>query len=237
GTSRWDWHTAEFHLNLQTGELKHGRQESARPRITGGSLESWVINPPGTLVAALRPSAQGGGSDLVVMDPLGGRQLVYPRFVTRAGAILPGMLAWSADGVRVAAIAEAPEGGAGIVVLNVTDGEIARPVNALPVGAGARLLWSGSGRYILAGNLLVDLEQGTYRQLPGDPLKARGAWEPQGQRLLYSQEDWGVLMAVDPATAGTQGLGTGLLAGWTGPGRALLIRWPVSATRYVPIGH
>lgn len=239
GATRWDWVTTDRYLTLESKDLKNGRVEGFQPRLPA-NLESWAINPSGTMVAGLRSSAQGEARDLVTADVLGARQQVIPGFVTRAPGAGTAGIVWSADGARVGALTRSAANPnlSDLVSLTLADRSVTTLARDLPVPAGtARLAWSEDGRYLLAGHLLVDLETGAQTQLLGAPVSARGVWEPGGTRLLYSAEDWGSMLLVDAATGETQSLGAGMAVGWAEPGQLLLIRWPASTTRYVPLGQ
>lgn len=240
GATRWDWVTTDRYLELESKELENGRMEGFQPRLPA-NLESWALNPAGTLVAGLRAStAQSGVRDLVTADVLGARQQVTTGFVTRAPGTGTAGVIWSADGAQIGALTRAAANPnlSDFVSLTLADRSVTTPARDLPVPAGAaRLAWSDSGRYLLAGPLLVDLETGTQTQLPGAPETARGVWEPGGTRLLYSAEDWGTVMAVDAATGESQTLGAGLVVDWAEPGRAYMVRWTASTSRYIPLGQ
>ncbi|MDF2627972.1 MAG: hypothetical protein K0R39_1803 [Symbiobacteriaceae bacterium] len=239
GATRWDWVTTDRYLTLESQELKNGRVEGQQPRLPA-NLESWALSPSGHLVAGLRASAQGGLRDLVTADVVGARQQVAPGFVARAPGAGTAGVVWSADGARVGALAQSPASPdlSDLVTFTLADRSITALARDLPVPAGtARLAWSPDGRHMLAGTVLLNLETGARTQLPGTAETARGMWEPGGARLLYSAEDWGVTMLVDPATGEARELGRGLTVGWTEPGRIYLVRWPSSATRYMPLGH
>jgi hypothetical protein len=242
GTSHWDWQTTDLYLPLASPALKPGRVEGPQPRLTG-ELQSWVVNPQGTLVAGFRrptrPVSQPPGlADLVVRDLRGGREQVIPAFANHASpAVEMPYLAWSADGMRVLALSDREGAGAEVALVDLATLQRSVVAQGLPVqAAGTRLAWSAGGQWLLAGSLLVDLQTGTYRALPGDPALARGAWEPVGARLLYTARDWGEILLVDPAGGETVPMGPGLLVDWAEDGKAALIRWPASGSRYVPPG-
>lgn len=239
GATRWDWITTDRYLTLESKDLKNGRVEGFQPRLPA-NLESWAINPAGSQVAGLRASAQGGTHDLVVADVLGARQQVLPGFVTRAPGAGKAGVAWSADGAQVGALTRSAANPnlSDLVSLTLADRSVSTLARDLPVPAGtARLAWSADGRYVLAGTVLVDLESGAQTQLPGTPAGARGVWEPEGTRLVYSAEDWGDVTLIDAATGDTQPLGAGLVVEWAAPGQVFLIRWSAAATRYIPLGQ
>lgn len=245
GTTRWDWQTTDLVVDLATGTLKSGRVEGVQPRLTG-ELENWLVNPGATLVAGFRPGteatpAQPGARDMVVRDLRGGREQVFRGFALQAGAPGTGaFLAWSADGLKVAALSDRPgsPGSADLVVADIPTQQRRVLVQALPVAAvGTRLAWSPDGRYLLAGHLLVDLSTGQPQVLPGDPGTARGAWEPGGNRLLYSTRDWEALFLFDPTAGEPFPLGRGFLVDWEAQGKPLVIRWTASNSRYVPPGQ
>lgn len=239
GASRWDWRATEWYLDVRSGRVEPGRQDGVQARLSG-NLDSWVLNPRGTLLAGLRTGSKKGALDLVIMDARGGREQSFPGFALRLGAASAAtpVLAWSSDGTQVAVVSDAQDGSGGeLAVLTVLTGERSVLATGLPVSAGVRLGWSADGARLLAGNLLIDLAQGDHTRLPGEAYKARGEWEPEGSRLLYSESDWGEVTLFDPATGMGTPLGAGLLAGWTGPGRVALVRWPASQTRYVPVGQ
>lgn len=240
GAHQWDWRVDNMYVDLQTRTLKAGRVEGPQPRLTG-ELQAVTLNPHGTLVAGLRPSPGGQGlKDLVVREVRGGREQVFPGFVTQTGdAAEPVHLAWSRDGARIAAVADTDPAGPGAAVIAI---EVASRVRAVLAGSvpltsgGARLAWSDSGQYLLAANLLVDTRAGTFQPLPGEPKQVRGVFEPGGSRLFFSLQDWEHLAVIDAATGAMTPLGTGLLVDWAGPARLYLIRWDASATRYRPPG-
>ncbi|HLN62586.1 MAG TPA: hypothetical protein VK464_13655 [Symbiobacteriaceae bacterium] len=239
GTNRWDWQATDLYLDLASGEQKPGRVEGFQPRLTG-ELENWVLNPGATLVAGTRTS-RPGVKDLVIRDLRGGREQVIREFVRQVGSQQePVYLAWAPDGLRVAALTAPPDpaGGLQVVALDLPALQQVVLARDLPLkSTGARLSLSAGSRYLLAGNVLVDTAAGTQRPLPGDPAKVRGAWEPDGTRLLYATADWGDVLAVDAAGTELLPLGSGLLVDWSGPGTAYLIRWPAAATRYLPPGQ
>ncbi|HYF77317.1 MAG TPA: hypothetical protein VD973_09310 [Symbiobacteriaceae bacterium] len=240
GATRWDWVTTDRYLALESKDLKAGRVEGFQPRLPA-NLESWALNPAGTMVAGLRASAtQSGARDLVTADVVGARQQVVPGFVTRAPGGGNAGVVWSADGARVGALGRAAANPnlSVFVCLTLADRSVTTLARDVPVPAGtARLAWSAEGRYLLAGPVLVDLETGAQTQLPGSSETARGVWEPGGTRLLYSAEDWGAVMLVDAASGKAQALGDGLAVGWAGPGQAYIVRWSASSTRYIPLGQ
>lgn len=245
GTTKWDWATLPFHFDLAQRVLKSGRLEEAPPRLPA-DLEDWVISPNGALVAGLRGrggTTQSYQADLVVMDLRGGRSQSYREVIGRfrgTGQLdLSTRLAWSPDSQRVAALHYAGDPQrADLVVIDPTTGQRTVLQSSLPVRSdGTRLTWSSDGRWLLAGNLLVDLEAGAITPLPGIADKASGAWEPGGSRLLYSQKDWGPILLIDPAQGEERPLGEGMIAGWSAPGKGLVLRWPGSETRYHPPGE
>lgn len=238
GTNRWDWQATDLYLDLASGEQKPGRVEGFQPRFTG-ELENWVVNPGATLVAGTRTS-RPGVKDLVIRDLRGGREQVIRDFVRQAGSPQDLVyLAWAPDGLRVAALTAPPDpaGGLQVVALDLPALQQVVLARDLPLSStGARLSLSAGSRYLQAGNLLVDTATGAQLPLPGDPTKVRGAWEPDGARMLYSSEDWGQVLVVDAAGTAILPLGEGLLVDWSGPDKAYLIRWPAAATRYRPPG-
>lgn len=234
GTTRWDWRTADQALEIETGTFRPGRAGAPQLRMSG-DLENWVVNPQSTMVAGLR------GTDLVVMDLRGGRQQVYANFIARPAAMQRGdftaHLAWSPDGLKIAGLNGQGVAPAELVAVELPAGERTVLVPSLPVPSiGTRLAWSGDGRYMLAGNLLVDVGAGSFRSLAGEPARAHGAWEPKGDRLLYNVEDWGQVLLVDPVSAQVQEMGPGMVVGWAGSGKVYLLRWPASDSRYLPPG-
>lgn len=244
GATRWDWQTRDVYFTLDSGEFKSGRVEGFQPRLPA-NLESWAPSPARNLIAGLRLSAQPeaarrGERDLVLTDVLGARQQVQPGFVTRAGTTGTAGVVWSADGARIAALTDsaAGPGRSDVAVMEVADRQVGVLVRDIPVPAGvARLAWSPDGRYLLVGSVLVDLQKGGQRQLPGDAALARGVWEPGGARLLYSVKDWDVVLVVDPASGEIKPLGAGLLVDWAAPGQAFVVRWSAANTRYLPPGQ
>ncbi len=246
GANRWDWQTRNFHLTLADGALQPGRVEGAQPRIPD-DLEGWVISPNGTLVAGLRterrspPDQNPYRANLVILDLRGGRQVVYEDFIGRymgtTNTDLSAYLAWSPDGGHVAALSYTGQAGTSdLVVLDVAAGAKATVATALPVPAyGARLAWSADRRYLLAANVLLDLEAKSHRVLAGGR-SSHGIWEPGGNRLLYSPEDWGPVFVVDSATGTTTQFGNGMVVDWAAQDKVYLIRWPSSGARYQPPG-
>jgi len=248
GTSPWDWQVVDLHYDVETKGLKSGWFESVQPRLPQ-DLEDWVMSPQGTAVAGLRTdkpqqvTKDPVRSSLVVLDLRGGRQAVYDGFINKLQSPNPvdlsTVLAWSADGKSVAALSyNGPNAkGSDLVVLDLPSGNRTVLMEDLPVPAfGSRLSWSPGGRYLLAGNLLVDLQTKTHTPLQGNPGLARGTWERGGRRLLYGVKDWGAIFIVDPATSEAKPLGTGLLVDWLAPDRVYIVRWPGSGTRYLPPG-
>lgn len=250
GTNRWDWKSMDLHVHLPTLALRPGRADSVQPRLSG-EMENWVLSPQATAVAGLRtPRTAGTGTeplkaDLVVMDLRGGRQQVFAGFIERTpasgsdggGGDLTPHVAWSPDGLRVAGLSQRVGQQADLVVADLPAQTAATLVAGLPVPVlGTRLTWSPDRKRILAGNLVVDLQTGTIRTLPGDPAMARGHWEPNGSRLLYSLADWGPMLLIDSASGAVTPLGDGLAVGWTADGAPLGIRWPASDSRYLPPG-
>lgn len=229
GGTQWDWQPAQLAVDLTTGELQSGWVEGAPPRLAAG-LEQWALNPAETVVAGVR------GTDLVIMDMRGGRQQVIPGFIVRMGQ-QPPYLAWAPTGDRVAALSHKGDGLSDLVAAALPAGPAAVLAADVPVPAGGtHLAWSPDGRFVLAGRLLIDLQDGTYRPVEGVADQAEGAWEPNGARLVLSAGDWGPMLLVEPASGDLQALGEGLAAGWAGPGRVYLVRWPAAGTRYVPPG-
>lgn len=245
GVTPWDWQATDLYVDLKTGTLKPGRVEGTQPRLSG-ELQAWVVNPGGTLVAGLRPASQTGAAqsglkDLVIRDLRGGREQIVRAFATQVAAPEDAIyLVWSPDGARVALLTDSdpPGPGAAIVALELATGERTVLASGLPLrAAGAPLVWSQDGRYVLAGNVLADLMADSARVLPGEPTEVRGAFEPQGTRLLYSFKDWEQVAVIAPATGEQTPLGTGLMVGWAERDRAYLIRWGASDTRYSPPGQ
>lgn len=244
GSTRWDWLTADLSLKLNGLQFQSGWAAGLQPRLPAG-LESWSLNPGRSLLAGLRLASQAdaarrGERDLVLSDVLGGRQQVTPGFVARAGNAGNAGVVWSADGARVAALTDsaAGPGRSDLVAMDVAERKISTLVRDLPVAAGAaRLAWSGDGRFLLAGPVLVDLQSGAQQRLPGDAATARGVWEPGKPRLLYSAKDWEVVLALDAVSGQSVPLGTGFLVDWAGAGQAYLIRWSAAGTRFVPPGQ
>lgn len=242
GTTRWDWGTVDFSLNTQDWTLKSGHVAGVQPRLPG-DLQFWRMNPQGTMVAGLRPRPGNGGTDLVLMDLRAGRQQVLPGFLGRSptgsAADATPYLAWSADGSQIAALTPSDDPAqADLIILGVADGRRAPALRALAVPAqGSRVEWSASSRFILAGNLLIDLESKQSMGLPGLPNEVRGTWEPGGSgRLLYQESEWGTLWILDPLTGTPTPLGTGMIVDWTAPERVYVVRWPSSQGGYVPPG-
>jgi hypothetical protein len=239
GTNRWDWQARDSYLDLTTGKPKPGRAEAVQPRLSG-ELGDWQVNPGGTLVAGFRSSGPRV-EDLVIRDLRGGREQVIKEFVRQVGnphGLVS--LAWSADGLQVIALTGGSDdtGGIDAVVFDIPSLEQRVLASGLPLpGTGARLAWAPDGRYLQAGHILADLQNGSYQPLPGDAATARGAWEPGGTRLLYGSADWGPVFLVDPAGPDMLELGSGLLVGWGAPGQVYLVRWPASDTRYLPAGQ
>lgn len=243
GTSRWDWQTGDWYLPVADPVLKPGRMEGPQPRLIG-DLESWVSNPGGTLVAGFRrpqasAAAPAGTTDLVVRDLRGGREQVIRSFATQSGpAGAMHYLAWSADGMKILALSDTVGGLADMVVFDFATLQKVTVVQGLTLqAAGTRLAWAPDGQWVLAGSLLVDLQSGTHRVLPGGAVQARGAWEPGGARLLYTAQDWSDVLLVEPAGGEPLSLGPALLVDWSGKNRLFLVRWPASDSRYVPPGE
>ncbi len=244
GTTKWDWRTVDLYFDLEKKGLKTGRVEEVVPRLPDG-LENWVVSPNGSLVASLRSSGvetESFQADLVVTDLRGGRSQVFPNAIGRyrgAGQVdLTTYLAWSPDSLAVAALSYAghPETSE-LIMVDVSTGERTVLVPDLPVRSdGTRLTWSGDGRFLLAGNMLINQEERAAVPLPGDTA-AGGFWEPGGARLIYSPRDWGPTFLVNPETAEAEPLGDGMAVGWVGTGKAVLVRWNGSETRYLPPGQ
>lgn len=245
GTTKWDWHTVDVYYDLEAKVLKRGRVEDAHPRLSA-DLENLVVSPNGLFVAGLRRKGDPTESyqaDLVVMDMRGGRSQTVPgaigRFRGARQVDLTTYLTWSPDSLMVAALSYAGDAqSSDLVVIEPATGKRTVLVANLPVRSdGTRLSWSTDGKWLLAGNLLVNRESRAFLTLPGPAHLAAGAWEPGGSRLLYSAQDWGPISIVDPAKGEVKPLGEGMIVGWTARDRALLIRWPGSATRYLPPGQ
>ncbi len=248
GTSPWDWQRIDLNYDFATKDLKSGWFESVQPRLPA-DLDDWVMSPQGTAVAGLRMAKpqqitkEPVQSSLVILDLRGGRQAVYEGFISKFQSPNPidlsTAVAWSADGQKVAALSyKGPNAkGSDLVMLDLLSGNRTILHEDLPVPAfGTRLSWSPSGRYLLAGNLLVDLQIKTYTPLQGDPTQARGAWERGGRRLMYGVQDWGQIFIIDPVTGEGKPLGTGFLVDWPAPDRVYIVRWPASGARYLPPG-
>jgi len=232
GTTRWDWQTEGFHFDLDAGELKSGRLASGQPRLPAG-VEQWVVSPGGSLVAGVRPG-DGGRADLVIADAQGGRHRTFPAALGRTAR-----LAWSPDERHVAALHSGGRGETSeLALIDAATGERTASLPGLPVRAAeSALAWSGDGRFLLAGHLLIERETLAFRPLSGASPGAQGAWDPGGSRLAYQAEEWGPLLLIDPREGKSEPLGDGMLVGWTEPGKLLLIRWPSSACRYLPPGQ
>lgn len=235
GSTPWDWQPGQLAVELATGELRSGWVEGPQPRLTVG-LEQWALNPAGTVVAGIR------GTDLMLMDMRGGRQQVVPGFVARtpgqAGGEALSHLAWSPGGEQVAALSPKGNGLSDLVGAVLPAGPATVLAADLPIPAGGtHLAWSPDGRFLLAGHLLIDLQDGSYRPIEGVTDRAAGAWEPGATRALLGGGDWGLVWLVDPAANTLLTLGEGLATGWAGPGQVYLVRWPASNTRYVPPGQ
>jgi hypothetical protein len=209
-------------------------------------LENWVISPSNTLVAGLRSrgnSIESDKADLVIMDMRGGRSKNIPGVIGRFRGVdqvdLTTHLAWSPDSLQVAALSFAGDRErSDLLVIEAETGKSTVLVPNLPVRSdGTRLTWSNDGRWLLAGNLLIERETQAVVELMGAPHQASGAWEPGGTRLLYSPKDWGPIQIIDPDKAETKYLGDGMIIGWTGLDKVLLVRWPGSDTRYLPPGQ
>lgn len=232
GTTRWDWQTEGFHFDLEQGELKRGRLAGGQPRLPLG-VEQWVVSPGGSLVAGVRPG-EGGRADLVIAEVQGGRHKTFPA--------IPGRnvrLAWSPDERHVAALgSDGPGETSRLAVIDAVTGEQTATLADLPVRAGeSALSWSGDGRFLLAGHLLVEVETLAFRPLSGAAPGAQGAWEPAASRLAYQAEEWGPVALIEPQKGTAEPLGDGMLVGWPEPGKLLIIRWPSSASRYLPPGQ
>lgn len=245
GTTPWDWRTTDVHVNLENGRLEPGRVEGPQPRVAA-TLEAWMLNPLGTSVAGLRMDTERPVSpqpaDLVVADVRGNRQSVFADFITRFFTANPVdfsvHLAWSGDGVKVAALSHTgTPTKADLVTLDIRSGERTVLMSNLPVTAwGTRLAWSPDNRYILAGNLLIDLNSSSHKRLAGHANHASGVWDGDGHRLLYSAGEWEQAFLMDPSADKVIELGAGYVVGWSKAGRPYLIRWPASSTRYLPPG-
>lgn len=245
GITKWDWQTVEIYFDLQAKGLKRGRVEDPQPRIPG-DLENVVASPNGLFAAGLRSQAAPSAShqaDLVVMDMRGGRSQRFPgvigRFRGGSQVDLSTHLAWSPDSLLVAVLSYAGDAeSSDLVTIEPGTGKRTVVLASLPVRSeGTRLSWSNDGRWLLAGNLLVNRESGSFLSLPGPAADATGLWEPGGGRLLYSAQDWGSIALVDPDQGEVKPLGDGLVVGWTAPDRVLLVRWPGSESRYLPPGQ
>lgn len=242
GTTRWDWRTVDFSISTKEWKLKNGHVSGVQPRLPG-NLQFWRLNPQGTTVGGLRPRSDTEGIDLLFMDLRGGRQQVVPNFIRRSS--IPGTpdatsyLAWSTDGGEIAALTPSRDPAqSDLIIFKVADGHSALEMAGLPVAAqGSRVEWSQSGRFILVGNLLIDLETKQTQGLPGRPNEARGTWEPGGgARLLYQESEWGPIWVINPLAGPPVPFGTGIVVDWIAPDRVYLVRWPSSQGRYVPPG-
>lgn len=242
GTTRWDWRTVDFSISTKEWKLKNGHVSGVQPRLPG-DLQFWRLNPQGTTVAGLRPRSDTDGIDLLLMDLRGGRQQVVPNFIRHRST--PGesgatsYLAWSTDGGRIAALTPARDPAqSDLIIFKLAEGHRTSEVVELSVAAqGSKMEWSPSSRFILAGNLLIDLETKQTKALPGRPNEARGTWEPGGgARLLYQESEWGPIWLINPVAATPVPFGTGMVVGWIAPDRVYVIRWPSSQGRYVPPG-
>jgi hypothetical protein len=242
GTSRWDSQTRDFHMDLGAPALRPGRVDGAQPRLAT-ELENWTTSRQSGFVAGLRTAREPETGEvykaaLVVVEPRSGRQQVYRAFIDRYVSPQTGdyttHLTWDGEGQRVAALSHREEG-ADLVALDIQSGERTVLAENLPVPAfSTRLAWSPDSRYVLAGNLLVDLQTRSFQRLPGTAA-AQSEWAPAGAGLLYGEE-WGPLFLVAAESGSVRPLGPGLIAGWGEAGHAYLIRWPASGARYRPPG-
>lgn len=245
GTTKWDWQKADVYFDVETKHVKRGRVEESLPRLPEG-LESWTISPNGGLVAGLKSrgaATESYQADLVVMDIRGGRLQTFPGVVGQFRGVdqldLFTHLAWSPDSLQIAALSYAGDPQSSeLILIEAATGKRTVLVPDLPIRSdGTRLAWSPDGRWLLAGNLLVDIQSKGVRYLDGLPDRSSGVWEPGGSLLLYGVQDWGPVQIIEPAKEEVTPLGDGMIVGWAGPGRVLVIRWPGSDTRYVPPGQ
>ncbi|MFZ5825519.1 MAG: hypothetical protein ACOY94_14560, partial [Bacillota bacterium] len=245
GTTKWDWQTVDIYFEMEQKALKRGRVEETQLRLPP-DIENWVVSPNGALVAGLRGRGapmESYRADLVVMDTRGGRSQTFARVIGRfRGADqldLSTHLAWSPDSRQIAALSHAGDSQtAELVLTDAATGEQKVLIPSLPVRSdGTRLTWSSDGRWLLAGNLLIERESKVVTPLEGSAHQVSGVWEPGGSRLLYGVQDWGPVLIVDPVRGDVKPLGNGMIVGWAGPDRVLVIRWPGSDTRYLPPGQ
>ncbi len=248
GVNQWDWNLVGQHLDLTSGVISPGLIKAAPPRLVSG-VEGWQVSPDRSLVAGFRvdhsPDATGNpvAVDLVITDLRGGRQTISLGFVSRLPEVQRANslfhLSWSPNGRQLVALShrqgESPR--SDLVVYDVSSGKSSVLVADIPVPAHTvRLNWSSDGTWVLVGNRLVELATKQTHELKGNPELSRGIWEPAGTRLLYSLDDWGEVMIVQPEPLLTTPIGLGLVIDWTGPDCVALIRWPGSDVRYIPPG-
>lgn len=224
GRTHWDWTQTDYTLDLQTFTITEGAlaEDPRRGRIPA-DLVATAIAPDDLLLAGFR------GRDLVLLDITSGRERRFTRFLEQESLASPPV--WSQDGKLLVAL-DGPD----LVQLDVETGQRTVLVTNLPVDAGVRLSMSESGRFILAGSLVVDLPGKSFVRLPGNALSAKGFWEPGGERLLYTSMDWTDIYLYEPVAKTRQSLGKGVLVGWASPGRLYLIKWSDFEDRYFPPG-
>lgn len=224
GRTHWDWTQADYTIHLQTFSVTEGAppEDPRRGRIPA-DLTATASSPDDLLLVGFR------GRDLILIDISSGRERRYTQFLEQES--LPSAPVWSPDGKELVAL-DGPD----LVALHVETWERRLLVSNLPADAGVRLSRSESGRFVLVGSLVVDLAEKSFVRLPGNALSAKGFWEPEGERLVYSAADWAEIYLYDPVTDTRRSVGKGLLVGWESAERLYVIRWADFENRYHPPG-
>lgn len=202
-----------------------------------GKLEAQLYFPDGPPGSAL--DQRRWTADLTILERATGKQLVHhPAWLTSFGSHscaghVPAF-AWRPDSGAVAAI-DAPERER--LVLKVADLTGASRAVAERRGPGllydqhdSEVAWAPSGKLILFGPQLVELESG---KVLAERLGRYPYWSSDSKHLLLHTPDhpftiWGKVELLDAATGRRTDLGHGLGLGWTPTGEALLIRWDLS---------
>lgn len=224
GRTQWDWTQTSYSIDLMRFSVAAGAPPRD-PRVSRIPTDMLAvsISPDGAFAVGFR------GKDLSLVDISSGRERRFAGFLHQEAP--PSAPAWSFDGKRVVVL-DGPD----LVQLTIDTWERTVLIAALPTDGGVYLNGSSDGRYMLVGSLVVDLAQKSFIRLPGDPLSARGTWEPDGVRLAYTGGDWSEIHLYEPLTGNRHALGRGYIVEWASPGRLYLLRRPTDDNRYFPPG-